>query len=187
MEELTKSEVVMRQNELLQRIIDGEVFIHPTDTIYGIGCSATDERAVKKIRKLKERPDAPFSVWAPSKQWILDNCEVRDEQWLNQLPGSVTLIMKLKKKSGIAKSVSPGSNTVGVRLPDHWFSGFVERLGVPIVTTSVNRAGRLFMTSLEDLDADISNGVRFVVYEGEKSGRPSKIVHLEEGGRVQER
>lgn len=189
MEALTKSEVAMRKYEIIQRIQEGEVFIHPTDTIYGIGCNAADEKAVRAVRKLKERGDAPFSIWVPNKEWILQHCEATPEmnEWLEKLPGPYTFIVKLKNKATIAKSVNSGSDTVGVRLPNHWFSRVVEQLGVPIITTSANRTGKRFMTSIEDLDGEISRGVRFVVYEGEKKGLPSTIVHLTEGGRVQER
>ena len=180
METLTKSEVALRARELIEHIMSGEVFIHPTDTIYGIGCNATDEKAVKKVRRLKERNDAPFSVWAPSKDWIRENCVITGEaqQWLEQLPGPQTLILRLKNKKAVAPNVNPGNGTLGVRMPNHWFHKMVEHLGVPIVTTSANRSGRKFMTSIDDLDTEIRNGVRFCVYEGEKRGRPSKIVHL---------
>lgn len=189
METLTKSEVMIRREELLQRIAEGEVFIHPTDTIYGIGCDATSEKAVKKVRRLKERQDTPFSIWVPSKEWVTENCVVTKEveKWLGQLPGPYTLVVRLKNKSAIAKSVNPGNETIGIRWPNHWFHAFVERLGAPIITTSANRTGKMFMTSLEDLDNEIKKGVRFVVYEGEKRGKPSKIVNLVNGEQVRER
>ena len=180
---MTKSEVQLRKDELIERIHEGEVFIHPTDTIYGLGCNACDDRAVKKIRKIKERKDNPFSIWAPSKNWIRENCVVdaEAEKWLSKLPGPFTLILQLKKKSPIASSVHMGNDNVGVRMPNHWFHGLVERASIPIVTTSANKAGKVFMTSIENLDADVRNSVRFIVYEGEKKGHPSTIVHLTNG------
>ena len=183
METLTKSEVQIRRDELLQRIADGEVFIHPTDTIYGLGCNATDEKAVKAIRKLKERQDTAFSIWVPSKEWVLENCVVTKETqaWLDKLPGPYTVVVKIKNKSALAKSVNPIGDTVGIRLPSHWFSVMVERLGVPIVTTSANRTGHMFMSNLEDLDEEIRKGVRFAIYEGEKKGKPSTIIDLVNG------
>ncbi len=189
METLTKGDVMLRVGELIEYIHDGEIFIHPTDTIYGLGCKATDDKAVKKIRKLKERGDAPFSVWVPNRGWVLENCVVPRgaEKWLDQLPGPQTLIFKLKNKKALAKSVSPNTETIGIRIPNHWFHGLVERLGVPIVTTSANKTGRTFMTSLENVEDDIRNGVRFIVYEGEKKGRPSRIVNIAEGEKVIER
>ncbi len=183
METLTKSEVEYRKEELMKKISEGEVFIHPTDTIYGLGCNALDEKAVQAVRNLKDRQDTPFSVWAPSKEWIVENCELgaEGEEWLDKLPGPYTLVLKLKNKKAIAKNVHPANGTVGVRIPNHWFSLVVRELNIPIVTTSANRVGQGFMTSIENIDPEIRRGVRFVVYEGEKSGRPSQIVDLAKG------
>lgn len=174
----TKDEVHVNKEVILEVITNGAIFIHPTDTIYGIGCNATDERFVEVIRSIKERPDSPFSVIAPSKKWIRANCVVNDvgEKWLRKLPGPYTLI--LKAKNGVANNVAPGIDSLGVRIPDHWFSGLVKELGVPIVTTSANKAGGDFMTSLDNLDDDIKPHVEFVVYEEEKHGQPSIIVDL---------
>lgn len=157
--------------EIKSKIIDGAVFIYPTDTIYGIGCNALNDKAVRRIREIKVREDKPFSVIAPSKEWIKRNCYVGNE--LDKLPGAYTLILKLKNKNGISKNVS-NLNTLGVRIPDHWFSKMVEELGIPIVTTSVNKSGEKFMTCLDDLNSDIK--VDFVIYEGKKEGKPSEII-----------
>ncbi len=183
METLTKSEVQIRRDELLQRIANGEIFIHPTDTIYGLGCNAMDENAVKAIRKLKERQETPFSIWVPNKDCVMQNCVVTKEtqSWLDKLPGPFTVVVKLKNKSALAKSVNPIGDTIGIRLPGHWFAVMVERLGVPIVTTSANRTGQMFMSNLEDLDDEIKKGVRFAIYEGEKKGKPSTIIDLMKG------
>tara|TARA_Y100000310_G_scaffold306937_1_gene348533 strand:+ start:826 stop:1041 length:216 start_codon:yes stop_codon:yes gene_type:complete len=63
-------------------------------------------------------------------------------------------------------------------MPDHWMQELVEELGVPIVTTSANKTGKEFMTSLENLDPEIKRGVKFIIYEGEKKARPSRLVNL---------
>ncbi len=183
MEVLTKAELQLRFDEISENIKKGAVFIHPTDTIYGLSCNALDEKAVAKIRKLKQRQDNPFSVWAPNLEWIKKNCVIdkKDEEWLNKLPGPYTLILKLKHKSAIAKSVNLGQETLGVRIPEHWFTKAVNKLGFPIVTTSANIAGKPFMTKLENLDPEIEVGVEFIIYEGEKSGHPSKIIDLVKG------
>ncbi|MEK6809921.1 MAG: L-threonylcarbamoyladenylate synthase [Nanoarchaeota archaeon] len=188
MEVLTKTELQTRFAEIAERISKGAIFIYPTDTIYGIGCNALDEKAVAKIRKLKERPTNPFSIIIPSKEWVAENCMVTKEgkEWIAKLPGPYTLIFKLKNKNTIAKSVNAGEETIGVRIPSHWFSQVVLKLGFPIVTTSANLSGRSFMTSLEDVDQKIKEGVDFIIYEGEKKGRPSKIVNLVEG-KIKER
>ena len=168
------------KDKLIESILDGAVFIYPTDTIYGIGCDATNSDSVKKIRKLKSRATNPFSVIAPSLDWIKENCIVtkEGEEWLKKLPGPYTLIFKLKNKKCVAKKVNPGLDTIGVRIPKHWISKVVSELEIPIVTTSVNKSSQDYMTSLEDLDETFQNEVDFVIYEGEKEGRPSKIIDL---------
>ena len=189
MEIITKAELRIRIDEILERISKGEIFIYPTDTIYGIGCNAENQESVKKIRELKEgRPTAPFSLWVPSLDWIEKNCTVTKQavEWLEQLPGPLTIIMNLKNQNSISKNIAPEVNTIGIRYPDHWFGKVVEMLGIPIVTTSANKTGEPFMTSIENLDLKVKKGVSFIIYEGPKEGRPSKIVHVGKG-KVRER
>ncbi|MGV8151127.1 MAG: L-threonylcarbamoyladenylate synthase [Candidatus Woesearchaeota archaeon] len=155
------------------------VFVYPTDTIYGIGCNACDEKLISKIRKLKNS-DQPFSIIVPSKEWIYQNCVVtaEAEEWIRKLPGPYTLILKLKNPKAVAKNVYHQNQTIGVRMPNHWFLAVVYQMRIPIVTTSANVSGRDFMTSLEDLDSSIRNNVDYVFYEGEKRGRPSTMINL---------
>lgn len=182
MEIITKEELMVDKEEYIKRIKQGAVFIHPTDTIYGLGCDATNTRAVTRIRHIKRRQDAPFSVIVPSKNWIYDNCEVPQKafKWIERLPGPYTLILKLINNKAVSPKTNAGMETLGVRIPDHWFSRFVARIGVPIVTTSANISGGDFMTSIDDMDSAIGRKVDFIIYEGEKRGRPSTLVNLVE-------
>ena len=168
--------------------MDGAVFVYPTDTIYGIGCNAQISSSVKKIRELKLRNTNPFSVIAPSIDWIKENCVITEEsnEWLGKLPGPYTLILKLKSNC-VAKEVNPGLKTLGVRIPKHWISKVVGEADVPIVTTSVNRSSEDYMTSLEDIDYTIMGSVDFILYEGKKEGKPSKIINLTDKVEVIER
>ena len=175
-----KEEVGLKTDDIKESIVLGKLFIHPTDTIYGIGCNARSSSAVKEVRKVKQREKTPFSVMAPSKQWIKENFEItkQAEKWLDKLPGPYTLILKKKNPTCVAAEVAPGLDTVGVRIPDHWFAKIVEELKIPIITTSANQTGKTFMTSLEDIDPEVEKGMHFAIYEGEKKGRPSKIIDL---------
>tara|TARA_Y100000310_G_C20554848_1_gene749990 strand:+ start:485 stop:1051 length:567 start_codon:yes stop_codon:yes gene_type:complete len=177
---LTKDEFKACSEELFELINEGNAFVYPTDTIYGLGCNAEIFEAVEKIRAIKDRPEAAFSVIAPSKNWIRMHCEINEsaEAWLEKLPGPYTLI--LPAKDGVAENVAPGKKTLGVRMPQHWFLDVVAELGKPIVTTSANRSGDNFMTCLEDMDDVVKQGVTFMFYEGEKNGAPSTIVDLSE-------
>ena len=90
MKVFNKEEVKLNQDMLLNDIHKGAVFLCPTDTIYGLGCDARKDDAVKKIREIKGRQDRPFSVIAPTKNWIYENCHVDDNarEWIeNKLPG----------------------------------------------------------------------------------------------------
>ncbi len=180
MDVINRQEMCIRKNEFFEKIENGAIFIHPTDTIYGLGCNAKNENAVERLRQVKMRSGVPFSVIAPSKKWIVDNCIIRGEgkEWVNKLPGPYTLILRLANPQAVAANVNLGSNTLGVRIPKHWFSKAIEELGVPIVTTSANISGEEFMTSIDNLDRRISSKIEFAIYEGEKKGKPSTIVNL---------
>lgn len=177
---LTREEFNIHIEKYMKLIDKGAIFIHPTDTIYGLGCNALNKDAVKKIRKIKKRYTNPFSVIVPSKDWIKKNCIINKdvEKWLKKLPGPYTLILKLKNKNCIAKNVNNDLPSLGVRIPAHWFSDIVTKLQIPIITTSVNITGETFMTSIENLNPEIKKELDFIIYEGEKYGRPSKIIDL---------
>lgn len=166
--------------------LNGSIFIAPTDTIYGLSANALDKKVVEKVRKIKNTTQ-PFSIIPPSKEWIFENCEAETEkirEWISKLPGPYTLILKLKNKKAIAKNVNNNSNTIGIRIPDHWISSVVSELGVPIITTSANRSGEQFMINVETLDDEINKKIDFVIYEGEKKGHPSTLVHLYEEEKI---
>ncbi|MCH8329729.1 MAG: threonylcarbamoyl-AMP synthase [Nanoarchaeota archaeon] len=186
---LSKEEFENQKDSIRTSLIENcPVFIYPTDTIYGIGCNATNKEAVEKIRDIKQRKSNPFSVIAPSKEWIDENCVITEnvKDWVKRLPGPYTLILKIKKQC-VAENVAPGLDTLGIRIPDHWFSNFVNEIDIPIVTTSVNKSNEDFMTSLDDLDTEIKSRVDFVVYEGEKKAQSSRIIDLTDEEKVVER
>lgn len=177
---LTKDEFHVNFEDLKMNIEEGSVFVHPTDTIYGLGCDATNKEAVKRIRDVKDRHESPFSVIAPSKEWILENCHINEgaKEWIDKLPGGYTLILRLKNKDCIAPNVNFDLQTLGVRIPEHWFSKVVSKINKPMVTTSANKSGEDFMTSLDNLNPEINDHIDFIIYEEEKHGKPSTIVDL---------
>ncbi len=177
MEILSKNEFLAKE-DYIESIRKGKLFIYPTDTVYGLGCNALLASAVKKLREIKNRDARPFSVIVPSKEWIIQNCEMNDfaKRWFNKLPGKYTLLMKLKDKD-IVKNANNSLEILGVRIPDHWFSKIIAEAGVPFITTSVNLAGGVPMTSLKDVNDTIKNNIDYIIYEGEKKGKPSAIVN----------
>jgi len=179
MEIITKQDFLINLDSFINRIKAGEIFIYPTDTIYGIGCDATNDVAVEKIKQIKKRtPGKFFSVIAPNEKWIYDNFEVNNKNWIDKLPDAYTFILKIKNKTCISKEVNDNNETLGVRIPKHWFSGFIEMLKLPVVSTSANVSGEPVMTSIEDLDEDLKQHIDFFLDDGIKKGNPSTIVDL---------
>ncbi len=182
MAEVLKAEDVKKNMKKYVSVLKKSVFIHPTDTIYGIGGDATRSNIVAKIREIKNRYTQAMSVMAPSKEWIRENFIITPtvEEWLKKLPGPYTLILKKKpNKKPVAKNVAPGLDTVGIRIPAHWIKDLVKLMNKPIITTSVNVTGNNYMTSLDDLDKEIEKKIDYIIYEGQILGHASTIVHLE--------
>lgn len=178
MDIVDKAGFLRRRAYFLDLLRKGAVFAYPTDTIYGIGCSAVDADAVAKVRDLKGRDDAPFSVIAPSAAWIRDNCIVdkNAEEWLKKLPGPYTLVLELKKKGCVAGNVVGKLDSIGVRIPKHWISDVVSELGLPIVTTSLNKSGTPPLKSVSEIDVELRKSILFAIDEGIIKGNPSTLV-----------
>ena len=123
---------------------EGGTVVYPTDTIYGLGCNATDFKAVETIYRIKDRSlDKPLSVIARNMQWVKELATVptKLEPILDQLwPGAITII--LPKKPIIPSIVTAGGETVGLRIPDYEFTEkLLAKYGYPIISTSANMAG----------------------------------------------
>jgi tRNA threonylcarbamoyl adenosine modification protein (Sua5/YciO/YrdC/YwlC family) len=173
-----KSKFLKNRKKSIELIRYGSVFIYPTDTLYGIGCDAKSTTLVNRIRQVKNA-DHPFSVIAPSKNWIKENLEYKEEydEWLDKLPGPYTLIMKTKKPC-VSAETNPHKNTVGVRIPDNWFTELVAEAGVPVITTSVNTKGNKPITKIDEVPEIIKKHVDFAIDDGTIKGSPSTIVDL---------
>jgi L-threonylcarbamoyladenylate synthase len=157
-----------------REILDGKIFIYPTDTVYGLGCNALNISSVEKIKKIKNRDfKKPLSIIAPSLKWIEKYCLV-DFDLKKYLPGPYTLILK-KKNKNFLKHVSSG-DSIGVRMPDNEFCDEIRKTEVPFITTSVNLSGEKAIIRISEIPKNIKDQVDIIVDEGELSGRPSTIV-----------
>lgn len=164
------------ETEIVKRIKKGEVFIYPTDTIYGLGCDATNEDAVRKIRMIKQRTDKPFSIIAPSKPWLTKNFSVK-KAYVDKLPGPFTYIVKPKRKDLISREVSR-YETVGVRIPDHPFVKVIQKAKVPFITTSVNVSGEEHAVDIKRISPVITGKVDVIIDAGILANKPSTVLDL---------
>ncbi|MBI4143964.1 Sua5/YciO/YrdC/YwlC family protein [Candidatus Woesearchaeota archaeon] len=104
------------QKTLIDCILNGRIIIYPTDTVYGIGCDATNNKAVERLRHMKQTKH-PLSVIAPSMTWISDNFTIKHEEFLSELPGKITLILEKKNKTFL-KHCSV-TNKLGISITEH--------------------------------------------------------------------
>jgi L-threonylcarbamoyladenylate synthase len=174
---ITKAKYEENKHFYLDLILKGATFIFPSDTIYGIGCLASNSKAIKKIRKWKQRPTQPFQIYAPSKIWIKENTKLQ-KKYLDLLPGKYTFITTRKKRD-FAKEVNYTKDELGVRMPNHWISDIVRNLKVPIAATSVNVHGEKPMTALKDLNPLFK--VDFIIKEGTLNNSPSTMIDARTG------
>lgn len=148
----------------------GEVVAFPTETVYGLGGCIFDERAVEKIYVAKGRPKAkPLSAHiANLAQVELIGKEIPKEFYLlaeKFLPGPLTLI--IKKKKHIPDIVSAGTNTIGIRFPDHPVAQkLIHEVGMPLVAPSANISGRPSPISSEQVLQDLDGKIAAVIDGG---------------------
>lgn len=128
-----------------EKIKRGGVVVYPTDTVYGLGVNALDEKAVKKVFEIKKRDfKKPISIIVRDIKMAKEvaNFAQSTERILEKiLPGPVTVI--LFKKKILPDILTGGSNKIGIRIPDHKFTkALMEKLDFPITTTSANISGK---------------------------------------------
>ena len=151
--------------DALKTLRDGGVIVYPTDTIWGIGCDATNEEAIAKVNAIKNRSDKPLIVLAgdiPMVKEYVQSIHPRIETLLSLHERPLTIIYK---SAGILPARLSGStNTIGIRIPvDAFCLDLIEKLGKPIVSTSANLAGSPFPTSYSEIDPAILEQVDYVV------------------------
>ncbi|TQE90884.1 L-threonylcarbamoyladenylate synthase [Ureibacillus terrenus] len=149
----------------------GEVVAFPTETVYGLGAVATDDEAVKKIYEAKGRPsDNPLIVHIGTIEEVSDYVEEVPEKAKKLMerfwPGPLTLIMKAKPDV-LAKSVTAGLPTVGIRMPDHEVAlELLRTLKKPLAAPSANRSGKPSPTKAEHVYEDLKGRIPLILDGG---------------------
>ncbi len=135
-------------------IKDGGVVIYPTDTCYGIGASAFDKEAIRKVFELKGRDfNNPISIIIRNlrvAKTIVDINENQEKYFLKRLPGRFTLIFK--KRKIVPDELTAGLDTIGIRIPNYSVTELLSHETIiPYTTTSANISGQSICYSLKDL------------------------------------
>lgn len=163
----------------------GKLLLYPTDTVWGLGCDATNEEAVKNVYKLKNRVESKSLVILVASLDML-NEYIQDMpaealRLLNSLEKATTIIYD--HKQGLAENMIAADNTIAVRIPNHEFCRqLITDFGKPIVSTSANRSGEATPKSFSEITNTIIDGVDYIVdLEREKvSLKSSTILKLVE-------
>ena len=164
-------------------LIEGNVVIFPTETVYGIGADATNEKAIKKIYKIKNRPkNNPLICHFKDIASIKENfffSEVEYKLAKKFWPGPLTLILKKKKSSKIKSILSNNEDYVGCRIPKNSIAKeLLNNIDFPIAAPSANIYTKLSSTKIEHLSNEFKNQI-FILDGGETSyGLESTVVKI---------
>lgn len=155
----------------------GGIILYPTDTIWGIGCNATDEEAVKRIFKLKERPEEKSMVilLADEKEILnyVDHPNLMIFDYIKGISKPTTMIYSCAKN--LAPSVISKEGTVAIRLvQDPFCRQLIKKLGKPLVSTSSNISGFPAPRTFADIDIRIKKGVDYVVHHRQDENEPAE-------------
>ena len=159
---------------------NGGVILYPTDTIWGLGCDATNPEAVKRIYDIKKRADAgKIASYADVPDIALDLIEVADKPTTIIYPGAKRLAPNLIAEDG----------TIGIRITREEFTrSLIFRYNKPIVSTSANISGEPSPHFFGEISEEIKNAVDYIVdyrRNDHKPAAPSSIIKLGMGGEIQ--
>jgi L-threonylcarbamoyladenylate synthase len=175
----------------LKVLLDGGIILYPTDTIWGIGCDATNAEAVKKIYALKQRDEAKSMI-------ILLDTDSKLQSYISEVPdiaydlieyaeNPLTLVMPGAKN--LASNLIAEDGSVGIRVTDNEFcKQLLQRFRKPIVSTSANISGRPSPKNFYSIDVEIIDGVDYVVdvdQHDTTEKKPSTIMRLDANGQFE--
>ncbi|WBX74979.1 L-threonylcarbamoyladenylate synthase [Tenacibaculum ovolyticum] len=169
---------------ILEKLSHGEIILYPTDTVWGIGCDATNEEAVNKIYQLKNREESKSLIILVSsidmlKEYVL---EIPDEaiKILNTFKKPTTIIYNDPIR--LAKNTIAVDNTIAIRIPkDEFCIEMIEKFGKPIVSTSANISGEDTPECFSEISKAILNNVDYTVplHQNKINKRSSTILKIE--------
>jgi len=169
-------------------ILSGGIILYPTDTIWGIGCDATNPVSVSRIYRIKRRTDSKSML-------VLVDGPAMLEQYLDQIP---PLALEILKKSehpttiiypgarNLADNLVAQDGSIGIRITsDPFCRKLIEITGKPLVSTSANISGEKPPAAFNKIKTAIRNQVDYIVEWRQDETRnvaPSQIIKLEEDG-----
>ena len=188
--------------QALQVLRQGGVILYPTDTVWGIGCDATNEAAVARVYEIKRRVDSKamlvlldgagklqgYIEKVPETAWmLLETTEPQgDEATRRQGEKALTIIYPRAKN--LATNLLAEDNSVGIRITTEAFSkALCEQLRRPIVSTSANFSGEPAARIFSEIAPELLEAVDYVCHyrrEDKTVAQPSSIIKIDEKERI---
>jgi L-threonylcarbamoyladenylate synthase len=163
----------------LKTLQQGGVILYPTDTVWGIGCDATDDNAVEKIFKIKQRKESKSLVILVNSLDMLRKYIDAVVEILQKFNKPTTIIYNKPRR--LAKKVIANDNTVAIRIvQDKFCKELIEKFEKPIVSTSANISSKPTPKSFKEIEPSIFDAVDYVVnlHQNNKTGLPSAIIRI---------
>ncbi len=167
---------------------EGGVILYPTDTIWGIGCDATNEDAVRRVYEIKQRQDSKAML-------VLVDSSVKVDFYVQDVPEVAWDLIELADKpltiiySGarnLAANLLAEDGSVGIRVTNEEFSKrLCQQFRKAIVSTSANISGQPSPKSFNEISEEVKSAVDYIVgYRQEETSnpKPSSIIKLDKGG-----
>lgn len=153
-------------DQSIEVLLNSQVILYPTDTVWGIGCDATSIDAVAKIFKLKNRVESKSLVVLVSSIEMLhtyvDAVPQKAIDIISTTNKPTTIIYSNPK--GLAANAIALDNTIAIRIPSHDYClDIINKLGKPIISTSANISGESTPKSFSEISLPILEGVDYVV------------------------
>ena len=156
----------------------------PTETVYGLAANAYSDKAVKKIFKLKKRPqNNPLIVHYHNIDDLKRDCEINSDflkLYKKFSPGPITYVLNLKKTSKVSKFATNNKRTLAVRFPKHnLMKKLLKLLKYPLAAPSANLSTKVSSVCFQDVKDDFGNKLKFILDGGRASvGVESTIISL---------
>ncbi|MFD1768557.1 L-threonylcarbamoyladenylate synthase [Sphingobacterium suaedae] len=188
-----KSTFVQKEdiNEALQTLKNGGLILYPTDTIWGIGCDATNEAAVEKVFALKGRDQNKSMI-------ILLHNDNQLVSYVQEVPevayelieyADKPLTIVYPKAKNLAPNAIAEDGSIGIRIVHHAFcEQLLQRFRKPIISTSANISGKPSPKCFDDISSDILERVDYVVSYGQQEkgdGKSSTVMRLDPSGKFE--
>ena len=169
----------------------GGVVLYPTDTIWGIGCDATNDEAVARIYKIKKRVESKSMLVLVGQPGMLNGYvkQVPDIAWdlIDYAEKPLTIIYPSAKN--LPSALLPEDGSIGIRVTREPFSKrLCEMLGRPIVSTSANISGEPSPSNFSEISDEIKNQMDYIVCYRQKDTQkaiPSSIMKLGVNGEIE--